>query len=65
MADPIRLKPRRPCPICSKPSAQATHPFCSARCAQIDLGKWLGGQYVLPSNEPLQEQDLDSERDSD
>lgn len=65
MIEPIRLKPRRPCPICKRPSSQGTHPFCSARCAQIDLGKWLGGDYALPSNEPIQEQDLDLKDDSD
>ena len=37
MVDPVRLKPRRPCPICGKPALQKFHPFCSARCAQVDL----------------------------
>jgi endogenous inhibitor of DNA gyrase (YacG/DUF329 family) len=36
------------CPICRKPAASATRPFCSPRCADIDLGRWLTGQYVLP-----------------
>jgi endogenous inhibitor of DNA gyrase (YacG/DUF329 family) len=36
------------CPICRKPAAPATRPFCSPRCADIDLGRWLTGQYVLP-----------------
>ena len=49
MADNIvKLKPTRPCPICGKPSAQAFHPFCSARCADIDLNRWLSGAYVIP-----------------
>jgi uncharacterized protein len=51
MADPIRLKPKRPCPICRKPSAQATHPFCSARCAQVDLGRWMQGSYAIPAED--------------
>jgi hypothetical protein len=46
-----RLRPIRPCPICGKPSAQAFHPFCSGRCADIDLGKWLSGSYVIPAEE--------------
>jgi hypothetical protein len=44
----IQLKPVRPCPICGKPSSQASHPFCSARCADIDLNRWLSGSYVIP-----------------
>ncbi len=49
MADNVvKLKPVRPCPICGKPSAQAVHPFCSARCADIDLNRWLSGAYVIP-----------------
>jgi endogenous inhibitor of DNA gyrase (YacG/DUF329 family) len=37
-----------PCPICKKPSSAATRPFCSPRCADIDLGRWLTEQYVVP-----------------
>lgn len=48
MAEPVRLRPKRPCPICQKPSQQKVHPFCSARCARIDLGKWLGEKYAIP-----------------
>jgi endogenous inhibitor of DNA gyrase (YacG/DUF329 family) len=36
------------CPICRKPASPATRPFCSARCADIDLGRWLTEQYVVP-----------------
>lgn len=43
----IVLKPARPCPICGKPASQAFHPFCSARCADIDLNRWLSGSYVI------------------
>jgi uncharacterized protein len=39
------------CPICRKPSVEAHNPFCSKRCAQIDLGRWLGGQYAIPAEE--------------
>ncbi len=45
----VRLKPTRPCPICGKPSTQAHHPFCSGRCADIDLSRWLSGSYVIPA----------------
>ena len=36
------------CPICHKPSDAQAHPFCSRRCADIDLGRWLTGAYVIP-----------------
>jgi len=49
---PVRLRPRRPCPICKRPSQHKYHPFCSARCAEIDLGRWLGGKYAIPAVEP-------------
>ena len=48
---PVRLRPRRPCPHCGKPSLQKYHPFCSARCADIDLNRWLGGRYAIPAEE--------------
>jgi len=55
----IQLKPVRPCPICGKPSAQAFHPFCSARCADIDLNRWLSGAYVIPGRDLPAEDDED------
>jgi len=42
----------RPCPMCKKPSTEAFHPFCTKRCADVDLGKWLGGNYAIPALEP-------------
>lgn len=38
----------RPCPICGKPAEPAYRPFCSKRCADIDLQRWLTGAYVIP-----------------
>ncbi|WP_366555966.1 DNA gyrase inhibitor YacG [Aquibaculum sediminis] len=40
------------CPICSRPAVAERRPFCSARCAQIDLGRWLGERYRIPTEEP-------------
>ena len=37
------------CPICSKPAQVSSRPFCSRRCADIDLGRWLGGNYAIPT----------------
>ncbi len=39
------------CPICHKPSAPRTQPFCSPRCAEIDLGRWLSERYVVPGQD--------------
>jgi len=40
-----------PCPICDKPSAKDYRPFCSRRCADIDLGRWLSGAYAVPAQD--------------
>ncbi|MCU0819582.1 MAG: DNA gyrase inhibitor YacG [Beijerinckiaceae bacterium] len=50
------------CPICSKPSVEAFRPFCSKRCADVDLNRWLGGQYALPAEEVSLSSDDESER---
>ena len=36
------------CPICGKAAAETFAPFCSKRCSNIDLGKWLKGDYSVP-----------------
>lgn len=41
----------RPCPICGKPAKAEVKPFCSKRCADVDLHRWLGGVYALPAGE--------------
>jgi uncharacterized protein len=47
---------RGKCPICGKPAEAAFRPFCSKRCADIDLSRWLSGAYAIPS-EPDSEED--------
>lgn len=37
------------CPICKKPSAADYRPFCSRRCADVDLARWLREDYVIPT----------------
>lgn len=37
------------CPICGVESVARYRPFCSRRCADIDLGKWMQGGYAVPS----------------
>ncbi len=39
------------CPICGKPMAQVYRPFCSKRCADVDLNRWLTGRYAVPAIE--------------
>lgn len=36
------------CPVCGKPRDPAYRPFCSQRCADIDLGRWLSESYAMP-----------------
>jgi len=52
---PAKPKPAT-CPICSKPTVAEHRPFCSDRCRQVDLGRWLKGDYVIPGP-PLAEED--------
>nr|WP_255568999.1 DNA gyrase inhibitor YacG [Neoroseomonas alba] len=37
------------CPICRRPAQEAARPFCSARCAQVDLGRWMTESYAIPA----------------
>jgi len=39
------------CPICRRPSEPNYRPFCSRRCADVDLARWLGGAYAIPERE--------------
>jgi endogenous inhibitor of DNA gyrase (YacG/DUF329 family) len=45
------------CPICAKASVERHKPFCSARCAQRDLGRWLNESYTIPAAEPLEDEE--------
>jgi endogenous inhibitor of DNA gyrase (YacG/DUF329 family) len=48
--DPV-LPPVARCPICAKPVTPVHRPFCSARCRDIDLGRWLKGVYRVETEE--------------
>lgn len=39
------------CPICNRKSDPEIRPFCSARCADVDLARWLSGTYAVPSTD--------------
>jgi endogenous inhibitor of DNA gyrase (YacG/DUF329 family) len=40
-----------PCPICGKPASARVKPFCSSRCRNVDLNRWLSGNYAIPAVE--------------
>lgn len=40
------------CPICARETDPKMRPFCSKRCADIDLAKWFTGSYKIPSHDP-------------
>lgn len=44
------------CPICNKKSDPKYRPFCSKRCADVDLGRWLKGGYAIPGSDTDEEQ---------
>jgi endogenous inhibitor of DNA gyrase (YacG/DUF329 family) len=48
------------CPICSKAATVTYRPFCSRRCADVDLARWLNGSYAIPSDEPLDPEEADA-----
>lgn len=39
----------KPCPVCGKPAQDKLRPFCSKRCADVDLHRWLSGRYAIPA----------------
>jgi endogenous inhibitor of DNA gyrase (YacG/DUF329 family) len=39
----------KPCPICGKPGVEASRPFCSERCRDVDLNRWLSNSYAIPA----------------
>jgi len=39
----------KPCVVCGKPQVERFRPFCSRRCADVDLHRWLSGAYAVPS----------------
>jgi endogenous inhibitor of DNA gyrase (YacG/DUF329 family) len=53
-----------PCPICAKPARHEFRPFCSKRCSDVDLGRWLKGGYAIPGD-PVPEDELPGAPDPD
>ena len=44
------------CPICGKPADPKYRPFCSSRCADLDLARWLRGDYFIPGSAAEEEE---------
>jgi len=57
MTDQAQSRPATPraCPICGKPAEPSFRPFCSSRCRDVDLSRWLTGRYVVPGREEDEE----------
>lgn len=51
------------CPICNRETDPKVRPFCSKRCADVDLAKWLGGAYAIPSDDPLDMDEVEAQAD--
>ncbi|MDP6705642.1 MAG: DNA gyrase inhibitor YacG [Alphaproteobacteria bacterium] len=49
------------CPICGEAAQPTYRPFCSKRCADRDLGRWLSGHYRIAALEPPDEFELEAE----
>ncbi|MHB2168649.1 DNA gyrase inhibitor YacG [Alsobacter sp. R-9] len=47
----------RACPLCGKPALKLYRPFCSKRCADLDLSRWLNGVYAVPARETDEDED--------
>lgn len=61
---PRKRKAGTRCPICGAPSAPDHRPFCSPRCAEVDLGRWLKGGYRVPTDEAPAEGELPGEEEA-
>jgi endogenous inhibitor of DNA gyrase (YacG/DUF329 family) len=61
-ATPARRRSARPCPVCGRPATPEAHPFCSRRCADVDLNRWLSDAYAIPAEDGDVERGGDDER---
>ncbi len=54
----VPLRPNRPCPECRLESSREFWPFCSRRCKEVDMNRWLSGAYVIPARDDEDEDDI-------
>ena len=59
------LRPKRTCPECGRAAHRASWPFCSERCRQVDLNRWLSGAYAIPGPPVEEDGDTASRHDGD
>ena len=56
--EPAAASGRTPkCPVCRKSPVDTYRPFCSKRCANVDLGRWVTGSYVFPGGDSDSDED--------
>jgi uncharacterized protein len=65
MTDQTDTRATGRCPICSKPADAAFRPFCSKRCRDVDLNRWLSGVYAVPGKEEEDEDGPGADRAGD
>ena len=53
--------PGTPCAICGKPVEPLIRPFCSARCAEVDLQRWLSNRYAVQAEDDGEQPNLAAE----
>ena len=53
------------CPICKNPKSVKNNPFCSARCKDIDLSKWLIGGYVIANDDETENSEIEKDINED
>ena len=53
------------CPICKNPKSAENNPFCSARCKDIDLSKWLIGGYVIANDDETENSEIEKDINED
>ena len=63
--DNSQAKPAPPCAICGRPRVEKYTPFCSRRCADVDLYRWLNGKYAIPASEDSDEEESREVRSED
>jgi len=53
------------CPICKNPKSVENNPFCSTRCKDIDLSKWLIGGYVIANDDETENSEIEKDINED
>ena len=65
MSERVTTPQSKSCPICGKPTVEKFRPFCSRRCANVDLNRWLSGVYSVPVKEEDDEDETARDKPQD